>query len=153
MADRLKQILDIAKANSEDAFDDIIDLMKPEGKNRYEMGETFEEVLGYDPITYYDKQHLEKIADGLAEDPETSIEVYNIMKDSAKREAVIERAYEIFEEERDITFLPAALEEALEEETGVSVSINVEEEDDYDDDDGEIDDLGDSGDDDDEDED
>ena len=148
MADRLKQILDIAKANSEDAFEDIIDLMKPEGKNRYEMGETFEEVLGYDPITYYDKQQLGKIADEISLDPMTPSEIVDYLKDKEQRVSVINRAYEIFEEERDETFLPAALEEALEEETGVSVSINVEE-DDYDyDDDGELDDLGDSGDDD-----
>lgn len=131
-SERLKQILDIVKSNSEESIDDLLDLMQPEGKSRYEMGETFEETLGYNPISYYDEQQLRKIADEIADDPTTAPEVTEYIKDGDHKESLVSRAYEIFESERDTTFLPAAMEEAIEEETGISVSIEVEEDDDED---------------------
>ena len=47
---RLKEILQIATANSEDAFDDLADLMSPEKFTKEELSSNMEEALGYDPI-------------------------------------------------------------------------------------------------------
>ena len=130
---RLKEIIDIVTANSEENVDDFLDLMKPDSHDRDEMSAIYEETLGYDPSSYFDKRELGNIADAIAGDPETPSAVVDAIGES--KDDLVETAYNIFAEGRSAAFLPAAMEEAIEELTGIPVDIDVEEDEDEDDDD------------------
>ena len=128
MSERLKQVLDIVTSNSDEAIDDLLELMSPEDHTREEMGQTFEDTLGYDPTCYYDKKQLGQIADDIADDPATPSGVVDAINDG--KEDLIESAYNIFADGRDSAFLAAAMEEAIEDSTGISIDIESDEEDD-----------------------
>lgn len=130
---RLNDLLNIVTANSEENIDDFLELLKPDNKSTEEMGSIYEETIGYDPITYFDKVSLNNMIDIIKDLPETPEAVVEALDDS--RTEIIESAFNIFNENKIDTFLPAALEEAIEEITGVSIDIefNVsDEDDDYD---------------------
>lgn len=131
MSERFNQILDIVSANSDESLDDFIDLMKPQEHTREEMGAILEDTIGYDATSYYDKHQLKVIAESIAGDPETPEVVSNYLTDSL--DDAVDAAYEIFEEVRDGSVLPAAMEEAIQNETGVNIDIEVEEDEDDDD--------------------
>ena len=134
---RLGEILQIVSANSEDAYDDLADIMRPENASREEMSTMLEAALGYDPISHYDKQTISGIVSDIEADENTPIEVVSYIENN--RSDIIDRAYEVFEDGRDTGFLPAAVEEVIEEATGVEIDIepSIPDEDDSDDDDGE----------------
>lgn len=132
MSNRLQQLLDIATANSEDDFADFSDITKPENYNREEMSVMLEDTLGCDYTSYYDKQQLRNIAESIRGDFETP----EVVKDYLSNpDDAVEKAYGIFEQMRDESVLPAAMESAIEEVTGVEIDIDVDEDDDFDDED------------------
>ena len=71
MATRLEEILSIVTANSEEAVDDFLVIAHPENHEKEEIQETFEEVIGYDPLSYFDKKELGEKLDSMIENHET----------------------------------------------------------------------------------
>lgn len=92
---RLKEILQIATANSEDAFDDLADLMSPEKFTKEELSSNMEEALGYDPISYHDKKFMEEYFDKLLDNPDISSADKLSMKEDKER--ILSDAYEIYQ--------------------------------------------------------
>ena len=92
---RLKEILQIATANSEDAFDDLADLMSPEKFTKEELSSNMEEALGYDPISYHDKKFMEEYFDKLLDNPDISSADKLSMKEDKER--ILSDAYEMYQ--------------------------------------------------------
>ena len=107
---RLKQILDIITTNSEESIEDFLIMSDPDSHSREELQETFEEVLGYDPITHYDRQGMSEIADEIAGDVETSEEVSEYIKES--KDELLDEALENFEADKP-DYYKKAVEDVL----------------------------------------
>ena len=95
---RLEEIINTMKANTDEAFDDVLELLKPENVSKEQLQGTFENVLGYDPVTYHDKKEISAISDEIAADPSTSEEVSEYINSS--KEELIDEALEVFETNR-----------------------------------------------------
>ena len=129
----LENVLQILSATSDQSFDDLADLMKPEDHSREEMQETYEETLGYDPTTYFDKRDMKNIINRLASDENTPDEALDYIKN--QEETLLDEAFEQFDSGRGV-FLQAAVEQVIEEATGVEIDADLPEDfDDFDDDD------------------
>jgi hypothetical protein len=130
MARRLEELMDIVRATSDQDVDDFVDLMKPDSFSRAEMQQVYEETLGYDPTSYFDKKDIGNISDRIATYPDTPQEAVDYINDS--KEELVDTAYDIFDDGRQ-EFLQAAVEQAIEEATGVAVDADVIEDEDDDD--------------------
>ena len=75
MANRLNEIIAIVNANSEEDVSDLLTLMSPDNTPKEEIQETFEEVIGYDPLSYFDKKELGEKLDSMIENHETPEDV------------------------------------------------------------------------------
>lgn len=111
---RLKEILDIVSANSEEDVDNLLEMMSPQDYTRSEMSEIMESGLGYDPISYYDKRRLGDLVDQMKEDNNLPDDVDTLLED---REALIDASYNAFDENRD-NYLKDSLDQVIEEKTG-----------------------------------
>lgn len=60
---RLENILAIVTATGEESVDDLLTLLSPEKHEKEEIQQTFEEVIGYDPTSFYDKRGIEDAVD------------------------------------------------------------------------------------------
>jgi hypothetical protein len=129
MARRLEEMLAIVGANSDENLDDFVDLMRPEKFSRAEMQQIYEETIGHDPTSFFDKKEMGDMADQIASYPETPQEAVEVITNS-KRE-LVESAYKIYDQNRP-SYLRTSVEDALEEATGISVnqddSVDEEEE-------------------------
>lgn len=112
---RLEEILQIVSANSEEAVDDFLTLLSPEKSSKEEIQSTFEDVVGYDPTSYFDKQAIGEKLDGIAESNETPEETSSYIKDN--RDDAIQEAYDAFEESKP-AFFDSVINDVLEEKTG-----------------------------------
>lgn len=122
MSGTLANVLQILSATSDQSFDDLTDLMKPEDYSREEMQETYEETLGYDPTTYFDRRDMKGIIDKIANDSNTPDEALDYIKDH--EETLINDAFEQFDDGREV-FLQAAVEQVIEEVTGVEIDTDL----------------------------
>lgn len=93
---RLKEILDIVTANGEEAVDDLMQLMRPEEYNRDDMGQTFEDTIGYDPTSYYDKKDIKEQIREFQDEESVPDEVYEYLRS----DTIEEDAYEKFDDVR-----------------------------------------------------
>lgn len=59
MEPTLKKILATVSASNEDDINELMELMNP--TDRESMGKRYEESIGYNPITYFDKMEMEEI--------------------------------------------------------------------------------------------
>ena len=115
MATRLEEILSIVTANSEEAVDDFLVIAHPENHEKEEIQETFEEVIGYDPLSYFDKKELGEKLDSMIENHETPEDVAEDLAD--QKDEIVDAAYEIFDDSKS-DYLDEALNEAIEEKVG-----------------------------------
>lgn len=125
----LENVLQIVSATSDQSFEDLADLMRPEDHSREEMQETYEETLGYDPTTYFDRRDMKDIVERIADDPNTPDEALGYIKDQG--DDLIDDAFDQFDSSREV-FLQAAVEQVIEEATGVEVNADLSD-DDFDD--------------------
>ena len=115
MANRLNEIIAIVNANSEEDVSDLLTLMSPGNTPKEEIQETFEEVIGYDPLSYFDKKELGEKLDSMIEDRETPEDVAEDLAD--QKDEIVDAAYEIFDDSKS-DYLDKALNEAIEEKVG-----------------------------------
>ena len=115
MANRLNEIIAIVNANSEEDVSDLLTLMSPDNTPKEEIQETFEEVIGYDPLSYFDKKELGEKLDSMIEDRETPEDVVEDLAD--QKDEIVDAAYEIFDDSKS-DYLNEALNEAIEEKVG-----------------------------------
>lgn len=122
---RLKEILDIVSANSEEDVDNLLEMMSPQNYTRSEMSEIMESGLGYDPISYYDKIRLGDLVDQMKEDSNLPDDVDTLLKD---KEALVDASYDAFDENRD-SYLKDSLDQVIEEKTGYTDDDDSEDDD------------------------
>lgn len=80
-------------ANSEEDVNSLLEIMNP-SDDPNEMGEKYEEVLGYNPITYFDEVKVRKIMESVCERyPDISFDIDGLVKDV--NEAVAESREQI----------------------------------------------------------
>ena len=111
---KLKEILDIVSANSEEDVDNLLEMMSPQNYTRSEMSEIMESGVGYDPMSYYDKRRLGDLVDQMKEDSNLPDDVDTLLKD---KEALVDASYDAFDENRD-SYLKDSLDQVIEEKTG-----------------------------------
>lgn len=131
MSGTLENVLQIVSATSDQSFSDLVDLMKPEDFSREEMQETYEETLGYDPTTYFDRRDIETIVDKIVDDVNTPDEALGYIED--QKESIVDDAFEQFDSNREV-FLQASVEQVIEEATGVEVNADITDDDESDED-------------------
>ena len=122
MEGTLKRVLDIISSSTDEDVDAFLELLKPEDHSREEMQVVYEDTLGYDPTSYYDKEDIKRIATKLEEDDSVDEEIQSFISNS--KEDLVDAAYKIFDESRPV-FLQAAVEEAVEDATGTSIDVEV----------------------------
>ena len=117
----LEFIQKAATADSESDIDNLFTVFTPEGKSRSQMGEVYEDVLGYNPITHFDVEELSGVIASILDDADPDF----ISAIKPKRNALISRAMEIFDTERTETLkkcLAMAGKELLSEDLGRALS-------------------------------
>lgn len=147
MSDKKSKLLDYvtrtATANDEKDVEIILKLMHPVD-NPDEMGEAFEDVLGYNPIIYYDERAIDDLlktgSEGLSDASKEIIrehtqeiisEVlnhYQMKKEKHLADSMI-AVIRNFIEDDDVAIIADALSEAL----GVQIPFDSDEDDDEDD--------------------
>lgn len=104
----LASIIEIVSANSEESVDNMLCMLDPESHDRDELGSLSEDVLGYNMITFHDKQYLtDKLHDIMDQIDES---VKNQI--ASNIESLVDEAYDNFSSSRD-TSLNMALARAL----------------------------------------
>lgn len=106
-----------ATADEGSDLDDLFAVFEPEGKSRAQMGEVYNEALGYNPITHFDVEELSGVMSTILENADPAF----ITAIKPKRKSIIDRAMEIFEVERTETLkrcLAKAGKELLSDELG-----------------------------------
>ena len=126
---RLEEILKIVNANSEESIDDVLTLLSPDAVSKEEIQETFEEVLGYDPTTYYDikdiHDRIDKIMD--ADIPE---EVVDFL--ASDKQLVAQESFDVFEENKP-KYFDESISQVILDKTGHDIMEDTDLEDDDDD--------------------
>ena len=102
---RLEEVLQIASANSEEAFDDLADIMSPDKFTKEELSSNMEQALGYDPISYHDKRFMEEYFDKLLDSPDISSADKLSMKDD--KEKILSDAYAMYQADSEGAMMSA----------------------------------------------
>lgn len=99
-------------AESEDDVDYLLKLMHP-SDDRFEMGEVYNNTLGYNPINYFDEQYLKKVYDRVVQNaPESLVFKLQKRKDEIIEKVLMRKLSNIDE------YLYQILLTVIEEETG-----------------------------------
>ena len=126
---RLNEIIQIVTANSEESVDDLLTMLAPDNTIKEEMKETYEGVLGYDPISYYDKKELSEKVDTIIDSKDTPEDTASYLVDN--KEDVISDSYDIFDANRS-DYLEDVLNDVIEDRTGYNPSSGDSDEEDDD---------------------
>ena len=128
---RLEEILQIVSANSEESVDDVLTLLSPDALPKEEIQETFEEVLGYDPTTYYDIKDIHDRIDKIMESdiPE---EVVDFL--SSDKQLVAQESFDVFEENKP-RYFDESISQVISDKTGHDImeESDIDNDDDFDD--------------------
>lgn len=124
MSTRLEELCKMVSADSEDAIDDILDLLKPADMTREEMSVNFEQAVGYDPISYHDKKELSGSVEALRDTDILTPEQEDYLKE--KSMVVVDEAYDRFNTSYRPTALNDALTETLADLAGIDYSATEE---------------------------
>lgn len=127
MATRMEDILAIVTTNSDEAVDDFLTLMNPDNSTKEEIQETFEEVIGYDPTSYFDYGTLKVMLENMKHSDDIPKDIIDVLE--SEEDEIIKEAYEKFDSDRNI-FLQDALNYAIEEKTGFNPGSSDVEDDD-----------------------
>lgn len=110
-----------ATADRETDLDGLFAIFEPQGKSRSEMGDAFNEALGYNPITHFDVEELSGMLSSILSNAEPDF----ISAIKPKRNLLINRAMEIYDAERTENLkrcLAKAGKELLNEDLGRALS-------------------------------
>lgn len=124
MSTRLGELCNMLSADSEDAFDDVMTLLKPDNMSRDEMSANFEHTVGYDPISYHDKKELTSSVEALRDTDMLTPEQEEYLAD--KGNVVVDDAYDRFNSKYRSNALNDALTETLADTVGVDYSATEE---------------------------
>ena len=125
MSSILEKLLAVATCNSEEDQEKLEQLLDP--TTRTEMGPVYEEAIGYNPITYFDRRDTEKYFNSMIEDAPQSIK--EVLEE--KKEEIIESVLEHKEnlnEEYLITLLNLSFEKECGWRNKKYHAVNLEEE-------------------------
>lgn len=119
----LKEVLDTIQANDDQSVEDLYDLMRPDQHSDAEMQAMYEDALGYDPTTFFEKREMVNIANRIMNSgdvvPEEAIVYVRENFDD-----VVESSYEAYLENKPI-FQQAAVEQTISERVGVDIDLDV----------------------------
>ena len=144
---RLNDILDIVSASGEESDEVLMDLLRPDRMTREEAQIAFDDALGYDPTTYFDKRDIEDHVKSFIVDAAIPENISTIVADD--KTTIVDDAFEIFDANRE-TYLRDSVVEAVYQNTGYNSSDDEYEDDEMsddsesDDDDEDYDDMGDN---------
>lgn len=124
MSTRLEELCKMVSADSEDAIDDILDLLKPADMTREEMSVNFEQAVGYDPISYHDKKELTNSVNALRDTDILTPEEEDFLME--KSTVVVDEAYDRFNGSYRSAALNDALTETLADLAGIDYSATDE---------------------------
>lgn len=96
---QLKNILDIVSASGEESDEVLMDLLKPEKMTREEAQVAFDNALGYDPTTFFDKRDIENHVESFIADDSTPDDISTMITDS--KDLIIDEAFDIFDANRE----------------------------------------------------
>ena len=136
---QLKNILDIVSASGEESDDVLMDLLKPEKMTREEAQVAFDNALGYDPTTFFDRRDIEEHVESFIADDLTPANISSIVADD--KATIVDMAFEKFDDARQ-EHLATAVSEAVYDATVWDLSDDEDSESD-DDDEEEYDDMDD----------
>ena len=124
---RLEEILQIVGANSEENVDDMLALLSPDALSKEEIQQTFEDVIGYDPTSYYDIKDIHKRIDKIM-DSDVPEEVVDFL--STDKQLVAQESFDIFEDNKP-KYFDEAIAEVVLDKTGHDImeDTDLEEED------------------------
>lgn len=126
---RMDDLIKIVTAsNEEESFEDLLTLMNPDSHSKEEIQETYEEVFGYDPVTYYDRTALKQMLDHMKLSNDVPNDVLTILEEES--DSIIEDAISRFESDRE-DHLSDALNAVIEERTGYNPNGEYDSEDDH----------------------
>lgn len=117
---RLKNILDIVSATGEESDSILAELLKPENMTREQAQEMFEDAVGYDPTSYFDKKDIENHINSLMDDDNTPDDVVSVISEDVP--GIVDSAFDKFDESRQ-EYLEAAVADVIYEATGWDSSI------------------------------
>ena len=95
----LKFLGDTATASSEVDVENFLKIFHPTD-DRDQMGKIYEEQLGYNPVAHFDIQDIIKAVDDVLDGARISSDASKIIV--AKKDAIVDRAYAIFDSEREM---------------------------------------------------
>lgn len=128
---RLEEILQIVSANSEESVDDVLTLLSPDALPKEEIQETFEEVLGYDPTTYYDIKDIHNRIDKIMEEADIPEEVSDFL--ASDKQLVAQESFDVFEENKP-KYFDESISQVILDKTGHDIMEDTDLEDVDDDD-------------------
>lgn len=115
MATRLEEVLAIANATSEESVDDVLTLLHPDSHKKEEIQESFEEVIGYDPTSYFDRKELDEMLESIRDDIGTPSDVKDYITNN--KEELVTETYNQFDSDR-LEHLRDAVNKVLKEKFG-----------------------------------
>jgi hypothetical protein len=116
---RLKDILDIVSATGDESDDILLDLLKPEDMTREEAQVAFDDALGYDPTTFFDRRDIENHVESFIADDSTPENISSMVAD--EKATIIDDAFDIFDANRE-SYLRDSVAEAVYQNTGYNPS-------------------------------
>ena len=134
---RMNELLSIITANSDESIDDLLVMMAPENNSKEEIQETFENLLGYDPTTYFDKKIVNDQIDDITMSNDTPEDIVTSIEDS--KEDIINETIDDYENKKHAQ-LKESLYQVLEDRFGWCPQPDDGEDDSEDDDDDDSDD-------------
>ena len=127
---RLEEILQIVGANSEENVDDMLMLLSPDAVSKEEIQQTFEDVIGYDPTSYFDVKEIHNRVDKIM-NTDIPEEVSEFLE--SDRQLVVQESFEVFEENKP-KYFDESIAEVILDKTGHDIMEDAESDTDDDDD-------------------
>ena len=107
-----------ATANSEEDQAFLMTLLSP-SSDRTEMGMIYNNLLGYNPVSYFDEQDLSRIYDGILDSEKfkkASVKVKEFLANDKNKNTIIERTLSLLEDDRE-DYLVDLLIDTIKDET------------------------------------
>ena len=121
---RLSDILDIVSASGENSDDVLLELLQPEKMTREEAQVVFDDSIGYDPTTYFDKRDIAEHVEALIVDDLTPANISTLVAEDKSN--IVDSAFDKFDESRQ-EYLADAVAEAVYDATGWELDPSDEE--------------------------
>lgn len=118
----LKEVLDLIQADDDQSVADLYDLMRPDQHSDAEMQAMYEDALGYDPTTFFEKREMANIANRIMDSDVVPEEASTYVRDNF--DDIVTSSYEAYQENKPI-FQQAAVEQCISERVGIDIDLDV----------------------------